>query len=372
MNETEVTKEGLRNDRPDREATTGVVAGKKGRHDELMVEPARFQSYYGLPVINKPVWSSPDIPGYLFLGGLAGASSLLGAGAQATSRHSLAKVSKTAAAGAGLISIAALVHDLGRPTRFLNMLRVFKPSSPMSVGSWVLSAYVPAALVAAGCELTGSAPLLGSLATVGAASLGPAVASYTAALVADTAVPAWHEGHRTMPFLFVSSAAAAAGGVGMLAAAVRDNAPAVRLGAFGGLAELVLTRVMEREMHPDVRRHYRTGRAHGLMRSAELLTAAGVAASSIGGRRSRLLAAAAGACLLAGSACTRFGIFFAGMGSAGDPAATITPQRERAELARSAEGDGASPAAPRRRRRVTSLSSAKAPLSPRGEKGAGE
>ena len=123
-----------------------------------MVPPAEFTSYYGKPVLNSPVWHSPDIPGYFFLGGLAGASSLLGAGAQVTGRPELARAAKVGALGAISLSMAALVHDLGRPARFLNMLRVFKLTSPMSVGSWILAGYVPAAGVAAAAALTGRVP----------------------------------------------------------------------------------------------------------------------------------------------------------------------------------------------------------------------
>lgn len=333
MSKSDVTKEGLKNERPEREATTGVLAGRRGGRPRRG-ERALFQSYYGKPVINKPVWESPDIPGYLFLGGLAGASSLLGAGAQFTGRHALAVASKSTAASAGVLSLVALVHDLGRPSRFLNMLRVFKPSSPMSVGSWILAGYVPAAGVAALSEGTGVATGLGTLATLGAAALGPAVASYTAALISNTAVPAWHEGHKTMPFVFVASAAAAAGGVGMAAAPLEESAPARRLGVLGGALELVLSKVMEREMHEEVQKSYHEGKARRLMHAADALTLSGAITGLVLGRKSRLAARLSGAALVLGSACTRFGIFWAGEGSAMDPAATITPQRERLEAAR--------------------------------------
>jgi hypothetical protein len=108
-----------------------------------------FQSYYGLPVLNQPTWEPLDIAGYLFLGGLAGASSALAAASVLTGRPALARPLRFGAAGAVSLSFVALVHDLGRPSRFYNMLRVFKPSSPMSVGSWLLSVYGPAAVGAA-------------------------------------------------------------------------------------------------------------------------------------------------------------------------------------------------------------------------------
>ena len=103
-------------------------------------------SYYGKPIIKAPVWRSPDVPGYLFLGGLAGASSVLaGFAARGRQPRSWPGRRRSARPGRSGCPAVALVHDLGRPERFLNMLRVFKVTSPMSVGSWLLSAYGPAA-----------------------------------------------------------------------------------------------------------------------------------------------------------------------------------------------------------------------------------
>ncbi|MFL6147641.1 MAG: NrfD/PsrC family molybdoenzyme membrane anchor subunit [Pseudonocardiaceae bacterium] len=134
-----------------RAQTNGRRGGRRRRQGNgaPTVPAAEFTSYYNLPVINKPVLASPDIPVYLFLGGLAGAASLLGAGAQATGRSALGRVSKAGAFSAGVLSLVGLVHNLGRPSRFLNMLRVFKVTSPMNVGSWILAGYVPLAGVAA-------------------------------------------------------------------------------------------------------------------------------------------------------------------------------------------------------------------------------
>jgi formate-dependent nitrite reductase membrane component NrfD len=114
-----------------------------------MVPEAEFTSYYGRPVIKEPVWGAADVAGYLFFGGLAGASSVLAASAHLSGHRDLARVAKVGALGAISLSAAALVHDLGRPARFPNMLRVFKPSSPMSVGSWLLAGYGPVAGAAA-------------------------------------------------------------------------------------------------------------------------------------------------------------------------------------------------------------------------------
>ncbi|MYZ36624.1 MULTISPECIES: NrfD/PsrC family molybdoenzyme membrane anchor subunit, partial [unclassified Streptomyces] len=96
-----------------------------------MVPRATFDSYYGRPVIKAPGWSARDIAGYFFLGGLAGAGSVLAAGAQLTGRTATATAMKVSSLAAITLSAAALVNDLGRPGRFVNMLRVVKPTSPM-------------------------------------------------------------------------------------------------------------------------------------------------------------------------------------------------------------------------------------------------
>ena len=297
-----------------------------------MVPDAEFTSYYGRPVIKEPVWQAPDVAGYLFFGGLAGASSVLAASAHLSGHRDVGRVAKLTALGAISLSAAALVHDLGRPARFTNMLRVFKPSSPMSVGSWLLAGYGPVAGAAAVSEVTGILPAAGAAATLGAGLLGPAVATYTAALICDTAVPAWHAGYREMPYVFAGSAASAAGGMGLLATALDAAEPARRLAVLGAGVELVAKRrLIKRLATPGpvaLSEPYETGRAGVMLRVAEGLTAGGLAGALLG-RRSRVLSALSGASLLAASALTRFGIFEAGMASARDPKYTIVPQRQR-------------------------------------------
>ncbi|MEA2356399.1 MAG: hypothetical protein QOD61_2528, partial [Solirubrobacteraceae bacterium] len=203
-------------------------------------------SYYGQPVLNPPVWEARDIAGYLFLGGLAGASSVLAAGAELTGRSGLARPAKLGAAAAISLSLAALIHDLGRPARFLNMLRVFKVTSPMSVGTWILTGYAPFAMLAGAAEIRHLLPrrlrwvtwLLGfgaRPAGLAAAVVAPAVASYTAVLLSDTATPTWHDSHRHLPFVFVGSASAAAGGLGLVTSPLDQARPARRLAVGGAL-----------------------------------------------------------------------------------------------------------------------------------------
>ncbi|MET9774033.1 NrfD/PsrC family molybdoenzyme membrane anchor subunit [Streptomyces sp. NPDC006367] len=292
-----------------------------------MVPDAEFSSYYGRPVLNTPRWAALDIAGYLWLGGLAGASSLLAAGGHATGRPALARTAKLGAAGAVSLSLGALVHDLGRPARFLNMLRVFKPTSPMNMGSWLLAGYAPLALAAAASDATGRLRPAGAAATAGAALFGPAVATYTAVLVADTAVPSWHGGHRELPYVFAGSAAASAAGLALAGVPAAQTGPARRVAALGAVLELGAFRVMKRRMGM-VAEPFEQGGAGRLLRAAEALTAGGAVLAAVAGRR-RGAAAVAGAALLAGSAALRFGVFHAGVASAEDPKYTVVPQRER-------------------------------------------
>lgn len=121
-----------------------VGAGAQdGSKEERMAEDFEFSSYYGKSVVKAPPWEWP-IGAYLFLGGVSGGSALLAAGAQATKNEALARSTRLAAFSAAAGGSVFLVLDLGRPERLLNMFRVFKVTSPMSVGSWILGTFATA------------------------------------------------------------------------------------------------------------------------------------------------------------------------------------------------------------------------------------
>ncbi len=312
--------------------------GPRGDADAV-VPDVEFTSYYGRPVVKASPWEA-DIPAYLFLGGVMAGSSLLAAGADRTDRPALRRTGRLGAFVALAASMAALVHDLGRPERFLHMLRVVKVTSPMSVGTWLLTLYGPFAALAAASELRPVLPrllrdgpvgrllgLAGTPAGLVAAVVAPTIASYTAVLLSDTATPSWHDGHEQLPWVFVGSAASAAGGLGMLGAPVHEAGPARRLAVGGALLELATEHRREQRMGLSAEPLH-SGGAGTLMSAARALTAAGAVGTLIVGRR-RGGAAVSGALLLAGSACLRFGIFHAGQASARDPRYTVVPQRQR-------------------------------------------
>ena len=164
--------------------------------EQAQVPDAEFQSYYGRPILKLPRWKEPHLPLYLFLGGLSGASAVMGAAAAVTGRRGLARAGRVTAAAAAMGGTGFLIAELGRPERFLHMLRVAKLTSPMSMGSWLLAAHASLAGAAAASDVTGVAPRLGATAGAASALTGPLLATYTGVLLADTAVPAWHEGQR--------------------------------------------------------------------------------------------------------------------------------------------------------------------------------
>src|SRR3954469_11687375 len=114
-----------------------------------MVPEPEFESYYGRQILKTPTWKTPDVPLYLFLGGLAGGSAVLAEGAALSGSHALERSAGSVAAGGAGVGRVFLIHDLGRPERFLNMLRVFKPTSPLSVGSFVLAPFSSLSALAA-------------------------------------------------------------------------------------------------------------------------------------------------------------------------------------------------------------------------------
>ncbi|TVT50441.1 polysulfide reductase [Amycolatopsis rhizosphaerae] len=324
---------------------------RNGQRGQAAVPSAEFRSYYGRAVLKTPVWEW-KIPAYLFTGGLSAGSAMLAAGADLTGRPDLRRTGRLAALGSLVVSTVLLIADLGRPERFHHMLRVAKPSSPMSVGTWILVAYGPGAgvgglaeLVPSGLRRTLPGRLLCRMARpagLAAAAVAPGVASYTAVLLSQTAVPAWHEAHPCLPFVFTGSAAASGGGLGMALTPVAQAGPARRLAVVGALLETAASRMLGRQTGVSAEA-YSTGRAGRLKSWAEALTAGG-AAGTVLARRSRTAAVASGLALLAGSALQRFAVFEAGVASTKDPKYVVVPQRERVDAGIPVRGDDRAPA----------------------------
>jgi hypothetical protein len=294
--------------------------------DDQAPQPPEVPSYYGRPVIKEPAWTW-EVPWYLFAGGLAGSASVLSLGARLTGNELLADRARLIAAGAVVVCPPLLVSDLGRPARFYNMLRVFKPTSVMSVGSWGLAAFSTATAGATGLALLGRLPRLQAVADAAAGGLGTVMATYTGALLADTSIPVWHEARRELPILFASSGLASAGSAAILVAPPAVTEPARRLAATAAGAELIVDGLMRRRLGliGEVYEREEAGRFH---RVANLATVIGGVTMVMGRQRPKLSRAGAVA-LLIGSICQRWAVFKAGFQSARDPQATLAPQRAR-------------------------------------------
>jgi formate-dependent nitrite reductase membrane component NrfD len=318
--------------------------------EQSMVPEATPMSYYGLPILKSPTWKWP-IPAYLFTGGLAAGAGLVAGGARLSGDRRLAVRSSWISMAAVGISGGLLIQDLGRPDRFYNMLRVFKPTSPMSVGTWIFSLFAALTGTALAAEIGHSAGMLppgvasaAAAAQIGAAVVAPALATYTGVLVADTAVPAWHEARYHLPYLFAGSAAAAgAAAVTVVSAFVDRTVPASarRLVIVGAVAELGVDVAMHRHLstittgdpdHPTLAAAYRSGLSRRLSVAAKLSTVAGAGILASVGRRRWALGAVGGIAVMAGSAAERFAIFEAGKVAAADPVYTVGPQRARSGL----------------------------------------
>jgi hypothetical protein len=178
---------------------------------------------------------------------------------------------------------------------------------------------------------TGLFPRLGRVARPLAALLGLPLSTYTAALVANTAVPVWHDARRELPFLFASGAATAAGATTAMACPSELAAPARRLAIGGAIAELVIEQAMERRLGDFVGEPYHEGVPHRLTQVSRVTTALGAGLLAWRGRRSRVWATVAGALMNLGAVATRWSVYTAGFASADNPKYTVGPQRERIE-----------------------------------------
>ena len=275
------------------------------------------------PIIKPPVWTW-EIPVYFYVGGLAGASAGVSRLAEATGNDALAGRAAVVAAAGAVASPALLISDLGRPARFLHMLRMFKVTSPMSVGSWTLAAFGTAAGAGLLDRLAGGRLPGGRAARTAAGILGLPLSSYTAALVTNTAVPVWHESRRILPFVFTAGAAASSGALLTALTPAEHAAPARRLAAGGAAVELAATQLMHRRVGALADAYHSpadTASTAALAAGALLIAAAA--------RRSRPAAVAGGALVTAGAVLARWAVYKAGFASAEDPRHTVAPQRER-------------------------------------------
>ena len=296
-----------------------------------MYAPERDEpGYYGQPVVKPPVWTW-EIPAYFFVGGMAGMSGVVAAAARFIAgdlRLSIAAL-WIAAVGAG-VSALLLISDLGRSSRFLNMLRVFKRRSPMSVGAWTLALFGGASVVAlvlssvqghVGTTSGGAetVAVLATIASIATAVLGSVLGTYTGVLIGATAIPAWFRHRVLLPAHF--GIAGLGSSVALLQLLGYHRAALLAIGLAVSGAECLVGATVELARHGEADRALREGGSGALMRLGGVL--AGPTAFVLWLLGIFPLGSAA---FLLGALVSRFGWLAAGRASARDPRATFSAQ----------------------------------------------
>jgi formate-dependent nitrite reductase membrane component NrfD len=299
--------------------------------------------YYGVPLLKEPQWSW-EIPPYFFVGGAAGSAAVIGAIAHWTGRdRRLARDCRLIAAGGAIVSSALLISDLGRPQRFLAMLRVFKPQSPMSMGAWTLAAFGSFAGAAAFAQIAAErfglpVRMVGNIAEAFSAAAGLPFSNYTGVLIGATAIPLWNEHVGSLPIHFGMSGLNSA--VGILELMGHKN-PALNTLGIGAAAIESMEGVnieMSKKAAVEPLKRGTSGfitRLGGVL-SGPVPLALRIVAAMSGTRRSTRLRKAAAISSVAGSVLTRFAWVYAGHVSARDWRLPLEIERQKKDLPLSA------------------------------------
>jgi hypothetical protein len=296
------------------------------------VNPAET-GYYGLPLLKPPTWTW-EVPLYFFLGGISGMSACIAFAAlffQAPTN--LIRFALWMGLIGASICPALLIADLGRPTRFLNMLRVFKPQSAMSMGSWILVGFSGCVFVAVvGIELIARGYTYTVVVVVlwvaqGAAALmGLLLASYTGVLIGATAIPVWNQNRKLLPAHFLTSGLGGAVGILELAGFL---IPATQILGFvtsgieTGIEILLTVRkgVADKPLHHGV--SGRTLRMAGMLEGPVALLIRAIWHAEPWGRY------AAASCFLLGALMSRYAWIWAGRESSHDTATLFAVERAK-------------------------------------------
>ena len=309
-------------------------AEAKGRVQAIGVRPAGAPfpiaspqtGYYGVPLLKQPPWTW-QIPLYFFAGGAAGSASVVGLLARLIGNdRKLARDCRYLAAAGTAASSALLISDLGRPARFLAMMRVFKWKSPMSVGAWTLAVFGTFSAGAAMAEMLYERyewlpiRMVGDLSEAVSALAGLPFSNYTGVLIGATVVPVWNENVGTLPIHFGMSGLNSAVSILEL---LGQNNPALNTLGMGASAIETFEGIKIETSRNRVLEPLKRGPSGIITRLGGVLSgpvplALRIAAAFAGKARSRKLRRIAAASSIAGSMLTRIGWVHAGHVSARD------------------------------------------------------
>lgn len=326
---------------PKRDAT----ADEPNRLGAAHINPA--DAYRDVPILKQPVWNH-EIAAYFYLGGISAGAAIVGSLAELFNSERYKALAHTAhyvSLATFLPCPALLIDDLGVPSRFHHMLRVFKPSSPMNLGAWAFAVHGMGATITVGRMLAadGKLPVIGLLArllperllaTLGLPS-SLTLAGYTGVLLGTTSIPVWHASP-LLGALFTSSAFSAGTAAISLATNVRGgseghHAALSKLALASGVSELALLGgyivTTGKAAKP-----FKEGQVGALMAGSVVTTLAATLLEAISirlTRHNRLLGALASSCSLAGGALLRWAVVRAGRASARDREGTLEAMKPR-------------------------------------------
>lgn len=286
--------------------------------------------YYGQAILKPPVWTW-EIPVYFFVGGIAGMAAVIAFAAAVFHHVDLARMSILLAAIGAIVSPILLTLDLGRPRLFLNMLRVFKYKSVMSMGAWIVTFFgacaIPALLA---FELHRRHLFIGNLDQLirivaallifASAILGLLLATYTGVLLGATAIPAWYLHRVLLPIHFGT---AGLGSAAALLELFRHRIPALNaVGFVAAIGESLLWLWLELDKHGAADRALYEARSGWLIRCGEIFSGPGALLLRLVG-----FVPFAAISFLAGAVLSRFGWVSAGKICACDPEAVLAAQK---------------------------------------------
>jgi Polysulphide reductase, NrfD len=262
-------------------------------------------TYYDVPLLKPPVWTW-EVPLYFFVGGAAGGAAIIGeiAGWRGVDGN-LVRDARWIAAAGGPVSAALLTADLGRPERFINMLRVFKPQSAMSLGSWTLTVF-------SGTSTLALVPVASRVAGGASAALGTAMVTYTGVLLGATAIPVWNQNVSLLPIHFAASGMASAAAA--LTLMGHDDRALDHIAIAAAAAETLIGAAIEARDAPALS-PLKRGTSGVIIRAGGVLSGPVPLLCRTAGRTPAWRRVAS-VCALAGSLLTRIGWIAAGRASA--------------------------------------------------------
>lgn len=294
----------------------------------------RGETYHGRPV-TKPSGFDWKVSFYIVTLGIAGAAQVIAAVARTGGREEgLVRRARLLALGGSIVGPLVLIQHLKTPRRWYNMMRIVRPTSPMSLGSWLLAAFgALSGLTALGGLLGRRWPFARRVADAAqgpAAVAGAGMGVYTAGLLASTSTPIWAAAPGPLAAVFGSaSMAGAASALALAERAAGEERSARRLetlAMIAGAAELLATTEAERRWkEKGLERPIRTGKAGALHSiggkaiGVAVPLAGHAVGRAVGGRTGALLPEIASLAMLVGGAAMRHSVLLAGNESARRP-----------------------------------------------------